>query len=86
MKAKTETRNSKKAVVGTSNKTYVFSSVARRTVVSINRLSPDTDTVAVSNFLKANGATVCHNSVQRYIGMRVCVSQSDVETVFDPTL
>jgi len=83
----------KSGVVGSSNKTDVLCGVAKKAVLCINRLEPNTSTDAMSQFLEKVGVTVysCYkiepkNSDPRFIGMRICVSQTDINKLFDADL
>ena len=83
----------KSGVVGSSNKTDVFCGVAKKAVLCINRLEPNTSIDAMSRFLENTGVTVysCYkiepkSSDPRFIGMRICMSQTDINTLFDADL
>ena len=89
-------RNAKKLVVGSSRDANVFQGVAKKAVLCVNRLASGTTTDSVSDYLKSKGVTVysCYEIVpkhssepqERFIGMRVCISHSDIQTVFSDDL
>ena len=98
----TRAKAKKPVVVGSSNKSDVLCGVARKTVLCINRLEPNTSTDAMSQFLQSAGVTVysCYKiepkrsneiiaskrSDPRFVGMRICVSQSDINKLYDADL
>jgi len=54
----TDKRKTKKRIICRSDRINRLGGVAKKAVVCINRLDPCTTTQAVSEFLKAKGATV----------------------------
>lgn len=83
----------KRIVIGGSVNVNAFKGVAKKAVVSVNRLDADTSTATVSEYLKAQGINVysCYavtpkdfeSRRSRFIGMRICISSADVNKVLD---
>lgn len=67
---------------------HSFKGVVKKSVVCINRLHPETTDTMISDFLKLQGINVLScfqykSSHDRYVFMRVCVSQPDVHKLYN---
>ena len=89
-------RKNRKLVVGGS-RDVKFQGVAKKTVVFVNRLDPGTTTDDVKEHLEANSIEVLScfkitpngltdSETPRFIGMRLCVPLSHMDTVYRPEI
>lgn len=85
-------RPKKKITVGESTSSSGFSGVAKRAVVCVSRMEPDTSVEVVSVYLASKGINVltCYllkpPENARFASMRLCVPQNDVKKLFESHL